>query len=34
MEIIGWSEQGIFSSFAAWLENAAPEERELIGFPS
>ena len=34
MEITGWPEQGIFSSFAAWLENAAPEERELIGFPS
>jgi len=34
MGIIGWQEQGIYSSFAAWIENAAPEERELIGFPS
>ncbi len=34
MEITGWPEQGIFSSFAAWLKNAAPEESELIGFPS
>jgi hypothetical protein len=34
MGIIGWPEQGIYSSFAAWIENAAPEERELIGFPS
>lgn len=34
MGIIGWPEQGIYSSFSAWIEQAAPEERELIGFPS
>ena len=34
MGIIGWPEQGIYASFAAWMEKATPEERELIGFPS
>jgi|TARA_B110000971_G_scaffold220781_1_gene265467 hypothetical protein len=34
MGIIGWPEQGIYPSFYNWLENATPQERELIGFPS
>ncbi len=31
--IVGWAEQGQYSRFAPWIENATPDERELLGFP-
>ena len=34
MGIIGWPEQGVYSSFAGWMAQSTPEERELIGFPN
>ena len=31
--IVGWPEQGEYESFIPWMEQATPQERELIGFP-
>jgi hypothetical protein len=31
--IVGWPEQGVSRSFAQWMAQASPHQREVIGFP-